>query len=107
MPSVSVRTGNPARLILETITVDKPDLLIVGPHRERGVVDALDGTIAQKAVSTRKCPLLMVQRPADAGYRNVVTGQFMPTRRLQRCYRFASADVQRQFRTHAAFVSPS
>jgi universal stress protein E len=72
MPNVLVRTGNPARLIIDTVAEEKPDVLIVGPHRKRGVVDALEGTIAQKVLSARKCALLMVQRPAEAQYSNVL-----------------------------------
>jgi universal stress protein E len=72
MPNVQVRTGNPARLIIDTVAEETPDVLIVGPHRKRGVVDALEGTIAQKVLSARKCALLMVQRPAEVGYSNVL-----------------------------------
>jgi universal stress protein E len=71
-PNVLVRTGNPARLILDTVAEEKPDVLIVGPHQKRGVVDALEGTIAQKVLSARKCALLMVQRPAEGEYSNVL-----------------------------------
>jgi nucleotide-binding universal stress UspA family protein len=71
-PSVRVRTGNPARLILATMADEEPDLLLLGPHRKRGVVDALEGTIAQKVLNVCKCPLLMVQRAADVGYQNVL-----------------------------------
>ena len=71
-PEVVVRAGNPARLILDTIAREEPDLLIVGPHDKRGVLDALEGTIAEKAVSARKCPVLVVQGSASAAYRNVL-----------------------------------
>jgi nucleotide-binding universal stress UspA family protein len=71
-PNVLIRTGNPGRLILDTVAEEKPDLLIVGAHRKRGVVDALEGTIAQKILNARKCALLMVQRPAHAEYSNVL-----------------------------------
>lgn len=71
-PDVVVRAGNPARLILDTIAREEPDLLIVGPHDRRGVLDALEGTIAEKAVSARKCPVLVVQGSASATYRNVL-----------------------------------
>jgi universal stress protein E len=71
-PDVVVRAGNPARLILDTIGREEPDLLIVGPHERRGVFDALEGTIAEKAVSARKCPVLVVQGSASAAYRNVL-----------------------------------
>jgi universal stress protein E len=50
----------------------RADVLIVGPHEKRGLVDALEGTIAQKVLSARKCALLMVQRPADSGYNNAL-----------------------------------
>jgi universal stress protein E len=71
-PHVMVRAGNPARVILDTIASQEPDLLIVGPHERRGVVDALQGTIIEKVVSARRCPVLVVQQSASAGYRNVL-----------------------------------
>jgi len=71
-PDVVVRTGNPARVILDTIAHEAPDLLIVGPHQRRGVVDALQGTIIEKVVSARSCPVLVVQQSASANYRNVL-----------------------------------
>lgn len=71
-PDVVVRAGNPARVILDTIAREEPDLLIVGPHERRGVVDALQGTIIEKAVSARRCPVLVVQQGASVNYRNIV-----------------------------------
>ena len=72
VPEVVVRAGNPARVILDTVAREMPDLLIMGPHEKRGVVDALQGTIAEKVVSTRHCPVLVVQQEARAAYRNVL-----------------------------------
>jgi universal stress protein E len=71
-PEVVVRPGNPARVLLDTISREKPDLLIMGPHERRGVVDALQGTIAEKVVSARNCPVLVVQQSANTSYRNVL-----------------------------------
>ena len=71
-PDVMVRAGNPARVIMDAVARQEPDLLILGPHERRGVFDALQGTIAEKAVSARKCPVLMVQQSASAAYRNVL-----------------------------------
>jgi universal stress protein E len=71
-PDVVVRPGNPARVILDTIAREKPDLVIMGPHERRGVVDALQGTIAEKIVSSRNCPVLVVQQRAKTAYRNVL-----------------------------------
>jgi universal stress protein E len=72
LPEVAVRTGSPARLIREAIDQHSPDLLIVGPHRKRPVRDVLEGTIAEKILGTRQCPLLIVRDKADAEYRNVL-----------------------------------
>jgi universal stress protein E len=71
-PDVVVRAGNPARVIMDAIARNEPDLLIVGPHERRGVVDALQGTIIEKAVSSRRCPVLVVQQGASANYRNIL-----------------------------------
>jgi universal stress protein E len=71
-PDVVVRPGNPARVILDTIAREAPDLVIMGPHERRGVVDALQGTIAEKIVSARSCPVLVVQQTANTAYRNVL-----------------------------------
>ena len=71
-PDVVVRPGNPARVILDTIAREAPDLVIMGPHERRGVVDALQGTIAEKIVSGRNCPVLVVQQSAKTAYRNVL-----------------------------------
>ena len=57
---------------MDTIAREEPDVLIVGPHERRGVVDALQGTIIEKAVSARRCPVLVVQQSASANYRNVL-----------------------------------
>jgi universal stress protein E len=71
-PEVVVRPGNPARVILDTIARETPDLVIMGPHERRGVVDALQGTIAEKIVSARTCPVLVVRQSAKSAYRNVL-----------------------------------
>lgn len=72
MPDVVVRAGNPARLILDAIAREEPDLLIVGPHDRRSVLEALEGTIAEKSVSARQCPVLVVQQSASVPYRNIL-----------------------------------
>jgi universal stress protein E len=71
-PAVIVRAGNPARLILDTLRQHGTELLVLGPHRRRGVLDALEGTIAEKIVRARACPVLMAQRAATVSYRNVL-----------------------------------
>lgn len=71
-PKVAVRTGSPARLIREAIDYHRPDLLIIGPHRKRPVRDVLEGTIAEKILSTRQCPLLIARGEPQSTYRNAL-----------------------------------
>jgi nucleotide-binding universal stress UspA family protein len=71
-PNVAVRTGSPARLILDTIVQSKVGLTILGPHRKRPLRDALEGTIAEKILASRKCPVLVVQREPAGPYRRVL-----------------------------------
>jgi universal stress protein E len=72
LPEVTVRAGNPARLILATIEQRQIDLLVLGPHRKRGILDALEGTIAGRILSARKCPVLVVRCEAETRYRDVL-----------------------------------
>lgn len=72
LPEVMVRAGNPARLILDTIEQREIDLLVLGAHHKRSIFDALEGTIAEKVLSARKCPVLVVRNEAKADYRDVL-----------------------------------
>lgn len=71
-PEVAVRAGSPSRLMLEAIAKHRVNLAVIGPHRKRSIRDVLEGTIAEKILNTRQCPLLIVQKPAEAEYRQVL-----------------------------------
>lgn len=71
-PSVSVRTGNPAKLVCDALEKERSDLLILGPQQRRDVLGGVSGTIVEKVLSARKCPLLMVQSEADVSYRKIL-----------------------------------
>ena len=71
-PNVAVRAGSPARIILDTVAQSKARLLVLGPHRKRPLRDALEGTIAEKALAARNCPVLVVQDEARGPYRRVL-----------------------------------
>jgi nucleotide-binding universal stress UspA family protein len=72
VPDVAVRAGNPARLILDTLRQSKPRLLVLGGHRKRPLRDALEGTIAEKVLASRTCPVLFAQHQAQGPYRRVL-----------------------------------
>ncbi|RYG73321.1 hypothetical protein EON77_12155, partial [bacterium] len=67
------RAGNPARVIAGQLAESpRTDLLVLGSHRERTARDLFEGTIAEKVLTARACPVLVVrQRPAGA-YRRVL-----------------------------------
>jgi universal stress protein E len=71
-PNVAVRAGSPARIILDTVVQSKARLLVLGPHRKRPLRDSLEGTIAEKALAARNCPVLVVQDEARGPYRRVL-----------------------------------
>jgi universal stress protein E len=69
---VSVRVGNPARIVVDTAAQSKARLLVLGPHRKRPLRDALEGTIAEKALATRNCPVLVVRDEVRQAYGRVL-----------------------------------
>jgi len=72
LPNVMVRAGNAASVIADNIGQQMIELLVIGPHRPRGMRDTLEGTVAAKLVSARKCPVLIVREAPRAAYRTVV-----------------------------------
>jgi universal stress protein E len=72
VPNVAVLAGNPARLILDTLRQSKPGLLVLGRHRKRPLRDALEGTLAEKVLASRICPVLFAQHHAQGPYRRVL-----------------------------------
>ena len=71
-PSVAVHTGIAASIILDTAARSDVRLLVLGPHRRRPLHDALEGTIAEKALAARSCPVLVVRNEARDPYRRVL-----------------------------------
>lgn len=71
-PNLAVQAGNAANLIVETAERLGAGLLVLGPHRKRPLRDALEGTIAEKALATRKFPVLVVREAAQHSYRRVM-----------------------------------
>jgi nucleotide-binding universal stress UspA family protein len=72
VPNVVIRAGSPARIIRETTAHSKAQLLVLGPHRKRPIRDTFEGTIAEKALTARTCPLLVVQDEPRSSYRRIL-----------------------------------
>ena len=71
-PNVAVHAGNAARVILDIGAHSQARLLVLGPHRKRPLRDALEGTIAEKVLATRRYPVLVVSGEAAQPYRRVL-----------------------------------
>ncbi len=71
-PYVWVRTGKPARTIIETANALRPGLVVLGMPRNRSVRDALGGKTAQRVLSALRCPVLFVRQPPQEDYRHVL-----------------------------------
>jgi len=71
-PRLGILPGNPARLILDAIEESKARLLVLGPHRRRPLRDLLEGTVVEKALESRKCPVLVVRNTPRGSYKRVL-----------------------------------
>jgi nucleotide-binding universal stress UspA family protein len=71
-PSVAVHAGSAAGIILDAAARSEVDLLVLGSHRKRPLRDALEGTIAEKALATKNYPVLVVRADASRPYRRVL-----------------------------------
>jgi nucleotide-binding universal stress UspA family protein len=71
-PNVVVKVGFPANRIPETVDELRAKLLILGSHRRRSVQDALRGTVAEKVLTSRTSPVLVVNQTPRGAYRNVL-----------------------------------
>ena len=61
-----LRTGNPRDVIVQVVTNLKADLLILGSHSKRGLMDIALGGTAQQVGKTAPCPVVLVS-PQLAG----------------------------------------
>jgi universal stress protein E len=71
-PTVLVRAGHPVPVLTRTAEELDADLLVLGAHRKRAV-RAVAGTIAERMLSQRRCPVLIVQHGVLGAYRNVLS----------------------------------
>lgn len=70
--NLAVKTGSPSRQIVETADALDVRLVILGANRRRSVRDRVLGSTADRVVRTAAQPVLIVRRPAERPYRNVI-----------------------------------
>jgi len=71
-PNVIVRRGSPARCVIEEAGQLRANLIVLGPHRSRGVCDAAEDTTVARILGARCSPVLIAQREPQSGYQNVL-----------------------------------
>jgi nucleotide-binding universal stress UspA family protein len=71
-PDITVQCGLPSRVVLDNAYRHGADLVVLGPHRERPVADAVNGTITEKVLGAAACPVLIAHRETRGPYRHVL-----------------------------------
>lgn len=71
-PEWEVHAGSPLRIVPEVAARQRARLLVLGPHERRPLRDALEGTIAEKALGMKDFPVLVVRTAATGPYRRVL-----------------------------------
>jgi universal stress protein E len=71
-PRLGILPGTPARMIVDAVQESKARLLVLGPHRRRPVRDVLEGSLVEKALESRRCPVLIVHHRPRGLYRRVL-----------------------------------
>ena len=62
---VTVRNGDAATLIKEELDRKGTDLLVVGTHARSGIARALIGSVAETALESSRCNVLVVPMPRN------------------------------------------
>ena len=85
--SVLARAGTAANVIVEAATELRADLLVLGPHVNRGmperITTAFGGTIAERVLASRVCPVLIVREPPRGAYRRILVALDLSRTALQ------------------------
>ena len=58
-----MRTGSPAKEIVDTVTEEGADLVVMGTHGRGGVSRVLLGSVADRVIRLAPCPVLTVRTP--------------------------------------------
>jgi universal stress protein E len=68
----SVLTGDPFEEIVKAAEAGQADLVVLGAHRKRLLLDVFVGTTIERVMRTGHQPVLMVNAPADQPYRRIM-----------------------------------
>jgi nucleotide-binding universal stress UspA family protein len=60
-----VEVGHPVEQILDVVTRDDVDLIVMGTHGRTGLAHAVLGSVAERVVRLAPCPVLTVKKAAE------------------------------------------
>jgi len=99
-----VRLGDAFAGILAAGREQRPDLLVVGPHRRKLLRDVFIGTTAERIIRNSEWPVLMANAPPVGPYRNVLLASDLSDGALMAARHFAALDLAPQARLSALHV---
>src|SRR5262245_46318654 len=59
--STRLANGDPAREIVRAARIEKAELIVIGTHGRTGFSRLMLGSVAQKVISTARCPVVTVK----------------------------------------------
>lgn len=71
-PRLRVEAGDPFDAIMRIAEEEAADLIVMGEHRKRLLLDMFVGTTVERVMRRGRWPVLMVHRPAERPYRRVL-----------------------------------
>jgi nucleotide-binding universal stress UspA family protein len=72
LPNLLVRSGDPARVVIDTAHELKPELVVMGSRRRRTRRQGFKGSIVERLAQARRSPVLIVRRKPRGPYRSIV-----------------------------------
>jgi universal stress protein E len=71
-PQVEVQCGHPARVVLDNAYRHRAALVVLGPHRDNALADAVKGTITEKVLGAAAFPVLIARQQVNGAYGRVL-----------------------------------
>ncbi len=71
---IEVVFGRPWRAVVDRATEQHPDLLVMGAHRDRGLLDMFFGSVLHRSVHLSPVPVLSVAAEPDGPYERGIIG---------------------------------
>lgn len=96
--------GEPSQAILQAVREEKPDLLVLGPHRRQIFRDIFVGTTVERTIRGVHCPVLMANAAPVGPYRHVLLSTDLSEGSRDAMAAYLSLDLSSEARLSALHV---